>query len=289
LTRTGAPDIAFSDVLEQLNAVHTELLNAEDPTAVGFDSHHLGPQFLPILQHTGITAIAVGLTTTNPTNEVNRKQNAPTEPEGMKYVWASLDKLGGLALRAWRGRRVPTAHVAFMPGVNPNSLLAELRARRSSCEVRLCFHHTNLTSDQRIQNLCLLHVTGVVTLSELHWVKTNLTVVGSALELADRLMATDQEDAQAPKLRQDQYMAKVAPGIPFVNALKQHVAAKHAIHIDHVTIAFATAYLDFYLPSPTLGLNPIVQPRHDPRLLVQIAVKHSIKSRGDEGLLRLRP
>jgi hypothetical protein len=114
-------------------------------------------------------------------------------------------------------------------------------------------------------------------------------VVGSALELADRLMATDQEDAQAPKLRQDQYMAKVARGILFVNALKQHVAAKHAIHIDHVTFAFATAYLDFYLPSPTLGLNNIVQPRHDPRLLVQIAVKHSIKSRGDEGLLRLRP
>jgi hypothetical protein len=43
LTRTGAPDIAFSDVLEQLEAVHTELLNAEDPVAVGFDSHHLGP------------------------------------------------------------------------------------------------------------------------------------------------------------------------------------------------------------------------------------------------------
>jgi hypothetical protein len=114
-------------------------------------------------------------------------------------------------------------------------------------------------------------------------------VVGSALELADRLMATDQEDAQAPKLRQDQYMAKVARGIPFVNALKQHVSAKHAIHIDHVTIAFAAAYLDFYLSAPNLGLNAIVQPMHYPRLLVQVVVKHSIKSRGDEGLLRLWP
>jgi hypothetical protein len=47
--------------------------------------------------------------------------------------------------------------------------------------------------------------------------------------------------------------------------------------------------LDFYLSSPTLVLNNIVQSRHYPRLLVQIAVKHSIKSRGDEGLLRLRP
>jgi hypothetical protein len=147
LTRAGAPNIAFSDVLEQLDAIHTELLNAEDPTAVGFDSHHLGPQFLPILQHTGITAIAVGLTTTNPTNEVNRRQNGTTEPEGMKYMWASLDKLGGLAFRAWRGRRVPTAHVSFMPGINPDSLLTELRARRSSCEVRLCFHHTGSTNN----------------------------------------------------------------------------------------------------------------------------------------------
>jgi hypothetical protein len=147
LTRAGAPNIAFSDVLEQLDAIHTELLNAEDPTAVGFDSHHLGPQFLPILQHTGITAIAVGLTTTNPINEVNRQQNGTTEPEGMKYVWASLDKLGGLALRAWRGRRVPTAHDSFMPGINPDSLLTELRARRSPSEVRLCFHHTGSTNN----------------------------------------------------------------------------------------------------------------------------------------------
>jgi hypothetical protein len=84
-------------------------------------------------------------------------------------------------------------------------------------------------------------------------------------------------------------MANVARGMPFVNAVKQHVSATHAIHIDQVTIAFAAAYLAFYLSSPTLGLNTIIQPMHYPRLLVQIAVKHSIKSRGDRGLLRLRP
>jgi hypothetical protein len=114
-------------------------------------------------------------------------------------------------------------------------------------------------------------------------------VVGSALEFADRLMANDQDDAQAPKLRQNQYTANIARGRPFVNALKQHRSAKHAIHIDKVTIAFAAAYLDFYLASPTLGLNTIIQPMHYPRLLVQIAVEHSIKSRSDRGLLRLRP
>jgi hypothetical protein len=120
---------AFDETLNTLPALFARMVQAEDPLLVGFSSQQLGVQFLPLLQHNGVTSVPVGYTTSNP-------NNGPGEPESRKLVWAALDRTGGIAIRSWRGRRVPLGLVAWMLGVSPSTLSTQLKARREACEVR---------------------------------------------------------------------------------------------------------------------------------------------------------
>jgi hypothetical protein len=58
---------AFGEILGTLPAMFAHMVQAEDPFLVGFSSQQLGVQFLPLLQHNGVTSVRCGTQQQTPT------------------------------------------------------------------------------------------------------------------------------------------------------------------------------------------------------------------------------
>jgi hypothetical protein len=114
-----------------------------------------------------------------------------------------------------------------------------------------------------------------------------MAMAETAFALADHLCAKDAADSGAVRNRQLEYQQTISSGMQTVNRLKANSPVAKRAHLDHITVAFAAAYLDHY--TTKLRLRNTIASKHYPKLLVEIAFKYSSKERGDTGRLTLKP
>jgi hypothetical protein len=135
--------------------------------------------------------------------------------------------------------------------------------------------------------LCRSFLTGLINLNEIEYLKTNLAVIQPAMTEALRLWGRDDKSNLEIYERQDEHKRATQAGDQMVLDLRHIASAESSNYIDRTTVAFAATYLMHY--SDILGFSNDIKDKHIPKLLIKIAVKHSLKEEGPDGLLTLKP
>ncbi|KAH4906616.1 hypothetical protein HBI80_082590 [Parastagonospora nodorum] len=233
---------------------------------------------MDLLQHKSITSVQAGHTELNPNNNVynEEREGHRLEPKGTKPVWLSIGSTGGLIARDCRGRFVATSTITWMPGASTDVLRPLLENRYETC-----------------QNLCALVAQQILSETELHWMATNLATVETALEKARSLMPTENDmksgdpvdhSAQKVSARIREEEARKAAGLPIVLGLKQLAKAQDRNKVNHVTVAFAAAYLLHYMPR--VDKTRYIQQADIAKLIVKMIGKYSRHGK-DDGCVKL--
>ncbi|EAT81671.2 hypothetical protein SNOG_11172 [Parastagonospora nodorum SN15] len=122
---------------------------------------------------------------------------------------------------------------------------------------------------------------------------TNLATVETALEKARSLMPTENDmksgdpadhSAQKVSARIREEEARKAAGLPIVLGLKQLAKAQDRNKVNHVTVAFAAAYLLHYMPR--VDKTRYIQQADIAKLIVKMIGKYSRHGK-DDGCVKL--
>jgi hypothetical protein len=118
------------------------------------------------------------------------------------------------------------------------------------------------------------------------YLKTNLAVVGPALDEARHLWMNDTADKATQILtdRQEQKKTETTTGEQIVANLKNSSGNDASNYVDRTTIAFSAAYLDYY--ANHLHTKYSIKDKHLPKLLLKIAKEHTKRERGDKLTLK---